>query len=140
MSNFAGYLVRAYNGTVLDEYLAEGGYKDTPDQRQDKDSYRDGYGELHRKVLPCVSTSLELTTVAGLSDEEILAFKSAIASGLVNGSERKVRLTYWNSERMSYCSDVFYMPDMTFTINRVSGNKAIYGAATFKFIGYGERR
>lgn len=140
MSNFAGYLVRAHNGTILDSYLAEGGYRDTPDQRQDRDSYRDGYGELHRKVLPCVSTTLELTTVEGLSDEDVLAFKTAIASGLINGPERKVKLTYWNSEHMSYCEDVFYMPDMTFTISHVSGGKAVYTGSTFKFVGYGERR
>ena len=140
MSNFAGYLLKAHNGTVLDQYLAVGGYKDTPDQRQDKDSYRDGYGVLHRNVLPYVSTSLEITTLDGLTDDQILAFKNAIATGLLNGPERKVKLYYWNSEDMAYYEDTFYMPDMTFTINRIVGNKAIYGSATFKFVGYGENR
>jgi hypothetical protein len=140
MSNFAGYLVRAYNGVILDRYLADGGYKDTPDQRQDKDSYRDGYGTLHRQVLPKVSTTLELTTLEGLNDDQILAFKDALATGLINASERKLRLTYWNSERMAYCEDIFYMPDMTFTISHLAGGKAIYNSATFKFIGYGESR
>lgn len=140
MSNFTGYLVKAHNGVILDKYLNVGGYRDTPDQRQDEDSYRDGYGVLHRKVLPNVATSLELTTLEGLNDDQILAFKEAIATGLINESERKVRLTYWNNERMAYCEDTFYMPDMTFTINHISGGKAIYASATFKFVGYGESR
>ncbi len=137
--SFQGY-VRAYNGVVLDQYLAVDGYKCTPDQRQDKDSYRDGYGVLHRNVLPYVATTLELTTLDGLTLNQVAAFKNAIASGMTNTMERKVTLTYWNDERMAYCTDTFYMPDMTFTHNRIQGGTSIYKSATFKFIGYGERR
>ncbi len=140
MSNFSGYLVKAYNGVILDPYLAVEGFKDTPDQRQDKDSYRDGYGALHRNVLPYVSTTLELTTLEGLTLDQVIAFKEAIATGLTNNMERKVTLTYWNSERMAYCTDTFYMPDMTFQYSRIQGGTLIYKSMTFKFIGYGEQR
>lgn len=140
MSNFRGYYVKAYNDTILDQYLAVEGFKCTPDQRQDKDSYRDGYGILHRNVLPGVTTTLELTTIDGLNIDQVIAFKEAINSGLLNSAERKVTLTYWNDERMAYCTDTFYMPDMTFTHSRIQGGTSIYKAATFKFIGYGETR
>ena len=140
MSAFTGSLVIAHNGVVLNRYLAQGGYKDTPDQRQDKDSYRDGYGGLHRRVLPYKSTTLELITMDGLTTDQVIAFKNAIETGLLDRNERKVELTYWNNELMNYCTDIFYMPDMQFTIDRVSGNVAYYKSATFKFIGYGENR
>ena len=64
---FNGYLVKAYNNTVLDRYLVEKGYECTPDQRQDEDSYRDGLGELHRGVKPKVATTLKLTSLDGLT-------------------------------------------------------------------------
>lgn len=140
MSNFNGYLVKAYNGVILDPYLAIEGFKDTPDQRQDKDSYRDGYGVLHRNVLPYVATTLELTTLDGLTLDQVMAFKNAIATGITNTMERKTTLTYWNSERMAYCTDIFYMPDMTFQYSRIQGGTLIYKSMTFKFIGYGEQR
>jgi hypothetical protein len=140
MSNFRGYLVKAYNGTILDQYLAAEGFKCTPDQRQDKDSYRDGYGILHRNVLPGVTSTLELTTLDGLNVDQVAAFKEAIESGVINSMERKLTLTYWNDERMTYCTDTFYMPDMTFTYSRIQGGTLIYKSTTFKFIGYGEQR
>lgn len=140
MSNFQGYYVRTYNGVILDQYLAVEGFKATPDQRQDKDSYRDGYGKLHRNVLPNVATTLELTTVEGLDIDQVIAFKNAIATGIINNMERKVSLTYWNDERMAYCTDIFYMPDMTFTHSRIQNGVPIYKSMTFKFIGYGEQR
>ncbi len=140
MSNFSGYYVKAYNGVILDQYLNIEGYKDTPDQRQDKDSYRDGYGVLHRQVLPNVSTTLELTTLEGLTVDQVIAFKDAIATGITNSMERKVTLTYWNDERMAYCTDTFYMPDMTFSHRGIQNGTAVYKSMTFKFIGYGEQR
>lgn len=140
MAQFNGYLLQAANGVVLDKYIVWGGYKDTPDQRQDKDSYRDGEGGLHRNVLPARSTTLEITTLSGLTLEEKNAFVSAINSGLSNAAERKVTLTYWNNETGSYCTDEFYMPDMTFTIKGVINGTIVYDSMTFKFIGYGEKR
>lgn len=140
MSNFNNYYVKAYNGVILDQYLAVEGYKNTPDQRQDKDSYRDGYGVLHRQVLPNVATTLELTTRDGLTVDQVIAFKNAIATGITNSMERKVTLTYWNDERMAYCTDTFYMPDMTFVHSRIQDGTSIYKSTTFKFVGYGEQR
>lgn len=140
MSSFNGYYVKTHNGVILDQYLAVEGFKCTPDQRQDKDSYRDGYGVLHRNVLPYVATTLEITTLEGLTIDQVIAFKNAIATGTTNKAERKTTLTYWNDERMAYCTDTFYMPDMTFTHSRIQNGTPIYKSMTFKFIGYGERR
>lgn len=140
MSNFNGYYVKAHNGVILDKYLAVEGFKSTPDQRQDKDSYRDGYGVLHRQVLPNVATTLELTTLEGLTIDQVIAFKDAVNSGITNTMERKTTLTYWNDEVMRYVTDTFYMPDMTFNHSRLDGNVPIYKSMTFKFIGYGAQR
>ena len=140
MSDF--YYVKSRNGVILDKYLAVEGYKCTPDQRQDKDSYRDGEGVLHRNVLGNVATTLELTTIDGMSMTDMQAFMNALRTGMTNDAERKVVLTYWNDERMSYCTDTFYMPDMTFEHRNVdpTTNTPIYKSVTFKFIGYGAAR
>ena len=135
-----GYYIKAANGTVLDPYFNFEGYKATPDQRQDKDSYRDGYGVLHRNVLPGKVSTLELTTVDGLTLSEITALKAAIASGITNALERKTSLTYWNDEIMDYCTDTFYMPDITYPHKGLVNDIPTYNSFTIKFVGYGEIR
>ena len=136
-STFAGYLFKTQDNTILDKYLVREGYSDTPDQRQDQNSYRDGAGELHRGVLPAVATTLVLKTLDGLTLEDITILRNAIRSGLLDEQERMVRLTYWNNEKLDYCTEVFYMPDMTFTIRENRGDTLIYNSLTLKFIGYG---
>lgn len=138
--DYQGYLVKTADDTVLDSYFAADSYSSTPDQRQDLDSYRDGAGELHRSVLPDVSTTIKFTTLKGLTLEEKIAFQTALASGLLDSQERKVQLTYWNDETNSYCKDTFYMPDIEFPILRHTAETIYYNKVTFKFIGYGADR
>jgi len=139
MSNYLGYLLKAANGTILDKYIQVDGFSTTPDQRQDQDSYRDGYGELHRTVLPDVVTTIEFSTLE-LTLNEKIALQSAIASGLIDSQERKTTLTYWNDERNTYCTDTFYIPDVKFPIKYRTDTNIIYGKVDYKFIGYGQSR
>ena len=139
MNNYKGYLIKAADGTVLDKYIEAGTYSATPDQRQDKDSYRDGLGELHRKVLPCVCTTLAFSTAIMSLDDKI-AFQSAILSGLEDGAERRVSLTYWNDEINGYCTDIFYMPDIKYPIKHITEADIVYGSIEIKLIGYGQSR
>ncbi|MCD8371800.1 MAG: hypothetical protein LUD27_00670 [Clostridia bacterium] len=138
-SSFAGFLLKTADGTILDKFIQADKYVTTPDQRQDSDSYRDGYGELHRTVLSNVVTDLKITTVP-MTLEEKLCFFDAIYSGLEEKAERKVTLTYWNDETHDYCTDTFYIPDIKFTIHHYDDKTIYYDAAEIEFIGYGEER
>lgn len=140
-SAFQGYLLKGIDGTILDKYINWEGYTDTPDQRQDKDSYRDGYGELQRQVLPTVATTLKITLLDGLSLYDLCDFMESVNSGLVNAAERATRLTYWNNERMNYCTDTFYIPDTSFPVKYIDNDGVPrYKSVNLEFIGYGERR
>jgi len=140
MNNYQGYLVKAANGTILDKYFSVESYSTTPDQRQDKNSYRDGVGELHRTVLTDVVTNIEFSTLEGLTLDEKIAFQEAINSGLIDKQERKTTLTYWNDETNSYCTDTFYIPDTKFSVIRCNSDTIYYAKTTFQFIGYGADR
>lgn len=139
MSEYAGYLLKAYDGTILDSYIQADTYSTTPDQRQDSNSYRDGYGELHRTVLPCVCTTIAFSTVPMNLDDKI-AFWDAINSGILDSMERKVKLTYWNDETNTYCTDTVYIPDTKFPIVSITSDTINYGSVSFQCIGYGEER
>lgn len=139
MSTYKGYLLKAADGTILDPFIKIDTYSTTPDQRQDSDSYRDGYGMLHRTVLPDVVTTIKFTTLQ-LTLEEKMILQDAINSGRIDKQERKTTLTYWNDEINDYCTDTFYIPDVDFPVKRITAETIIYSKVDFKFIGYGEER
>lgn len=139
-SNYMGFLIKSMDGAVLDKYIQQGSYSTTPDQRLDKNSYRDGYGELHRTVLPYVSTTITFSTVSGLTLKEKEELLMHLSSGLESESERKVKLMYWNDERCKYVTDSLYMPDVTYKIQRRANRTVYYESVEYKFIGYGQER
>ncbi len=139
ISTYKGYLLKTGDGTILDPFIKIDTYSTIPDQRQDSDSYRDGYGMLHRTVLPDVVTTIKFTTLQ-LTLEEKMILQDAINSGRLDGQERKTILTYWNDEINDYCTDAFYIPDVEFPVKRITAETIIYGKVDFKFIGYGEER
>lgn len=140
VTNYQGYILKAANGVILDQYIAADSYSTTPDQRLDKDSYRDGYGELHRTVLPSVSTTIKFSTLENLTLDEKIVLQTAINSGLIDTQERKTTLTYWNDELDAYKTDIFYIPDVEFPIRFRDKKTIYYGTVNYKFIGYGQSR
>lgn len=109
---FAGYLLKI-NGTVFpNNLISQGGYKVTPNQRQDLDPYRDVVGLLHRNVLPHTPTKIELSTkFLHLEDKTLI-------NQLLAGRDR-MRIEYWNDETNRYETGTFYSPDTTYTYYKV---------------------
>lgn len=55
--------------------------------------------------------------------EEMNAFKNVVGLATLpnaDRNERKVAVSYWNDETLSYDSGIFYMPDITYTIHYVN--------------------
>lgn len=73
MAEYKGYLLKI-NGTELPgQYIQD--YSSTPNQAQDKDSYQDLTGELHREILPHTRSKIEFKTPP-MSLEEKIVFQS----------------------------------------------------------------
>ena len=53
-----------------------------------------------------------------------------------NSQQRKLRLTYWDSELLNYRAATFYMPDKTYNIIMFGGGDSQYSPLTFTFIEY----
>mgnify|MGYP000066748476 CR=1 FL=1 len=83
MAEYKGYLLKI-NGTELPgQYIQD--YSSTPNQAQDKDSYQDLTGELHREILPHTRSKIEFKTPP-MSLEEKNCF-SILFSGSKKQSE-----------------------------------------------------
>lgn len=127
MAEFQGHLLEI-NGTVLPTKFIQT-YKVTPDQQQDKDSYQDLVGELHREILPHTRSKIEFTTPYLWKDA-----KEELQSFFPDRSE--VAVTYWNDERLEYVSGRFYIPDIQFQVYRIIGNDMEYFPIRIALIEY----
>lgn len=114
---FQGYLIKIDGRVLPVKYIAK--YKATPNQQQDKDSYQDSTGKLHREVLPHRRTKIDFTT-RYLWLEDKIAFQSFF------GGRITIAVEYWNDETNNYETGEFYVPDIEFEIYRIVGNDAEY--------------
>ena len=126
---FEGYYIKK-DGNIFPNYIiAKEGYKCTPNQRTDKNSYVDGKGALHRTVLPVKRSTVKLTTIDEFRYSEMLLIKSFFIPRDV------VTLTYWNDETDAYETAKFYVPDIEYVHKFLDKNKKpVYKALELTFI------
>jgi len=129
---FNGYFLKVGTEIFPNYIIARKGYKSTPNQRTDLDSYTDGDGKLHRNILPVKRSKVWLTTKNGLRYSEKLIIQSFFANRDV------VTMEYWNEEENAYKTGTFYVPDITFTIDYLDkSKKPVYEALELTFVAYG---
>ena len=127
---FEGYYIKK-EGNIFPNYIiASEGYKCTPNQRTDKNSYVDGNGALHRNILPVQRSTVKLTTIDGFTYSEKLLIKSFFIPKDV------VTLTYWNDETDTYETTRFYVPDIEWVHKHQRDNKPVYKALELTFVAY----
>lgn len=127
---FEGWLLKFEGKTFPMKFIAHGSYNATPDQQQDEDSYSDGYGNLHRNVLPHTRTKIEWNT----PDMLHLADKMEMQSYFPNRITMMVE--YWNDEKNVYTSGEFYVPDIKFPYYDISENDIRYSSIRIALIEY----
>lgn len=103
----------------------------------DKDSNRNGDGNLVRTVLPHKVAHCSIT-VRSTHNEIIGNLMKAIQDRYIKPLEKKVRAIVWVQEENDYVEAEFYVPDIEFTIKRIEQDKRLvfYEPFTLEFIGY----
>ncbi|MDD3253830.1 MAG: hypothetical protein PHV18_14880 [Lachnospiraceae bacterium] len=119
---FEGWLIKFGSTALPNHYLEQ--YRETPNQRLELDAYRDVAALLHRETSPNYKSKIVIP-IRKLYLGEKIVLKAIVDSGIVSGGERerKVFVTYWNSEVMDYEAGTFYMSDIEYTISRVNEHK-----------------
>lgn len=132
---YSGYLLSFGSVSLPNRYIAQGTYSITPNQRTELSAYRDNNNNLQRATSPNFKTKITFsTTILELNDK--INLQSIIASGIINNTERKVQVTYWNDETNSYHTSYFYIPDVTFTILDTLDSNIYYNPISYTFIEY----
>lgn len=128
-NNYAGYLLKINGKTFKNEWIRHSTYKSRPMQRTDSDSYVDGNGMLHRKILPHKRTSISFNIVRCSLDEKIEIQRYF-------ADRDTVEIEYWNDESNTYETATFYTPDIEFTVYGVNDADIIYAETPIEFIEY----
>lgn len=121
--NFQGWLIKFGNIELPNSFLLADGWESTPNQRIEIDAYRDANVLLHRETSANYKTKMKLN-IRETTLEERIALNNVI--GLASlpeeyGRQRRVFVTYWNDELLTYTSGIFYISDTTYVIHRIDG-------------------
>ena len=105
---------------------------------QDKDSYRDGDGVLHRTVVPAKIAKVEFQLRENIKASEYDVIMSAIRNRYTKAAERKCKIDVYLPETCTYTGAIdVYLPDPEVVINKIEGNELFYASIRMAFIGYG---
>lgn len=135
MSNFKGYLLKFGDTVFPHKYLAQNP-KLTPYQRTEAEAYRDANNDLHRITINNHKSKLEFTIVEGITLEDKIQIKSVMENGLIDEVQRKYSVTYWNDDINAYSTGEFYVPDIQYSIRKITDKTIIYESVTFELIEY----
>ena len=106
---------------------------------QDKNSYRDGDGVLHRNVIPAKIAKVEFQLRENIRASEYDAIMSEIRGRYTLSEERKCKADFFLPEICTYTGSIdVYMPDPDVTIKRVDDDDLVYVSVRMAFIGYGD--
>lgn len=146
-NNYLGYLLKikgtsgqyASDYTFPLEYIQFETFKPLK-SIQDKDSYRDGDGELHRTVVPAKIVKVEFQLRENLTATEYCSIMSNISGRYTKADERKCQIDVYLPETAVYTGAIdVYLPDPEVVIKRADNNdfELIYKSVRMAFIGYG---
>lgn len=139
MGNFKGWLLKFGSVILPNTFLLVDGWEETPNQRTEVDAYRDADILLHRETSQNYKSKFKIT-IRELNLEEMEAFRTVLNNAIVNGTERKMDITYWNSEVLDYVHSVtnFYLTDTTYKIHTIDELKRDihYNSFIMTFIEY----
>lgn len=120
MAEFKGYLLKIEGKIFPNKYIQD--YQATPDQVQDKDSYQDMTGKLHREVLPHTRSKIEFQTPP-LNLAEIEDFLSYFSGRTI---KHEMEIEYWNNETLEYAVGTFYWPNISYKIHYIKENDILH--------------
>lgn len=135
---FAGYLIKlgGSSGTELPMiYMKPESYKATPNQRMESKAERAATGLLHRETTSHTATKIEFSTPY-TTNNQVATLNSLLFGAMSDTGKRNITIYYYDPETDSYKTANCYMPDVSYTIDRVDGNTIYYSSIRYAFIEY----
>lgn len=131
-------VIKFGNYDFPEKFIKYGSLDMSPSQRQDLDSYTDGYGVTQRTALAHTKTQIQFTTIP-MSAVNMDSIMEGITANYSNYNERDAQCTYYNTEKRSACQAHMYLdPSLKFNVSQfdANGNPKKYGEMQWTFIEY----
>ena len=135
MATYEGYLLKIKDTVFPLKYIVSGTYKSTDNQRTELKANRNESNLLVRQTSPNFKTKIEFETPILFLDE-YEEIRNILNQGIINVRERKIQITYWNSEELKYKEAICYMPDIDYQPKNQMNGELIYDAMRLAFIEY----
>lgn len=139
---FRGYLIKAVKTDAILplKFIQWDSYKITPNQREEIKAYRDdNTRDLTRVTASGKKTAIEFKLRA-MWLEDMMEFQGWLGDGMEDTQEaheqRKIQLEIYDTEENVYKTGYFYVPNMDYTILRITDDSIKYKEQTIKFIEY----
>lgn len=135
---FKGYLLAfPKTNTVFPmRYINAESYSSTPLQRTEIKAIRNNNNLLCRTTSSNHKTKLTFSTLPGLHLDDVTAIQNTLKNAYENYNQRKIKVTYWDDEQCTYRTMTAYIPDVTYTVTKVTADDIIYASIEFTFIEY----
>ena len=134
---YNGYLLKVGKDIFPTKYIAEQSYTITPHQRQDEDPWRDENGVLHREVADNMPSTIDFSTIAGITDSELAKIIAILKANYTNETERKLLVTYFDPETgENHGPEEMYLANMSYKIDCIENGVVRYDSVSFSLVGY----
>ena len=134
---YSGYLVKVGSYTIPFKYIKYETFQ-ADWSVVDFDSYRDGYGELHRDAVSDRRILKVEFETPDISDTDFDTLMSNIRAQFTDATSKSCVVTAWMPEEGAYKSDTCYLTsDVNVTIRYADANGLRYDPVRLAFIGYG---
>ena len=129
----ATYLFKFGTYIIPNEWIAEGGYDCTPNQRQDLDPFTDQFGVTHRNALQHTKSDITLH-FRDMKWADYQTLISNIVANYVKIGERDAQCEYLDLETLTMATGHFYL-DPSFKVSIKTLNSKI-PSFTMRFTEY----
>lgn len=135
MVAYKGFLLKIKNIEFPMKYIVSGTYKSNDNQRTELKATRNASNLLIRQTSPNFKTKIEFETPVMYLDE-YEEVRNILNQGIINSRERKIQITYWNSEELKYKDAICYMPNIEYSPKNQVNGQLIYAPMRLAFIEY----
>ena len=119
------------------EYIDEGSFKVTPDQKLELKAYRDNNAYMRRTTAPYDKSRVDFSTFAMQDVPDLQKIRDWLYATVYNTRENKLDLKIWNPRKGAYQTiNASYMTDIEFPIIHIKNNNIKYDSIQWTFIQY----
>lgn len=125
---FAGYLLKFGETEFPEDCLVLSSYSCTPYQRHIWHDWLDNNGTRHIDAAKVPKAKVSLDTESYLEEEKMVRIRAAFQAGLLNETEQRYRVEFWDAESGTYKTAEMHMAPVEYITLDIWDSGPVYEA------------